>query len=156
MLSLFAVLLPGLAMGVLLALAPSHWGFPSLLSPSGWPLEFWCMVAGGLPATLAGLLDWRFHHAGRRAVGRREHRVECVAMSCGAPLFVLLVLASVSDEPQHWVAPITAIALTMAVLVAYDEVHFHRACGRYETALHRLLVGGNTVAFLAWLHWAMG
>jgi hypothetical protein len=39
-------------------------------------------------------------------------------------------------------------------MICYDEFVFHRKrCGRYETMLHRLLVFGNGIAWLAWMHW---
>ena len=76
-----------------------------------------------------------------------------MALALGVPLFTLLAAASVMSKPAHLLVPIVAIALAMAGLIVFDETRFHRACGRYETLLHRLLVGGNGVAFLAWVHW---
>jgi hypothetical protein len=49
--------------------------------------------------------------------------------------------------------PIFVVSFAMTGLIVFDEVRFHRACGRYEMLLHRFLVGGNGVAFLAWLSW---
>ena len=50
--------------------------------------------------------------------------------------------------------PIIVVALFTATLICYDEFVFHRKrCGVYETLLHRLLVFGNGVAWLAWMHW---
>ena len=154
MLSLLAVLMPALAMPLLLGLAPDAWRLPGF-APATWPPAFWCMALAGVVATVAGVLDWRFHRNGGRRVGAREHRAEILAMTCGGPLFVMLAVASIVDRPQVWLVPIVGNALVMAVLIVYDEVRFHRVCGRYETLLHRVLVGGHTVAFLCWLSWAM-
>ncbi len=155
MLTLVAVVLPALAIPLLLWLAPTAWAMPKLTAPGSWPLQIWFMAAGGVPATIAGLLDWRFHRNGGRRVGRNEHRAELAALTCGVPLFALLTVASVVEAPGPWLVPIVAVALLMAGLIVFDEVRFHRACGRYETALHRLLVGGHAVAFLAWLSWCV-
>lgn len=152
--TLLAVLMPALAMPLLLACAPAAWSLPAL-EPSTWPTAFWLMAIAGLVATGAGLLDWRFHRNGGRHVGKSEHRAELLAMSCGGPLFAMLVVASVSSQPNVWLVPIVFTALVMAVLIAYDECRFHRVCGPYETVLHRVLVGGHTVAFLSWLSWCM-
>ena len=39
-------------------------------------------------------------------------------------------------------------------MICYDEFVFHRrACGLYETILHRVLVLGNGTALLVWMHW---
>jgi hypothetical protein len=150
-----AVLMPAMAMPVLLALAPRGWGLPGF-APQTWPMPFWIMAIAGVVATVAGLLDWRFHRNGGRHVGKSEHRAELLAMSCGGPLFAMMATASVSGRPNLWLVPIVLASLVMAVLIAYDEVRFHRVCGRYETLLHRVLVGGHTIAFLAWLSWCMG
>jgi drug/metabolite transporter (DMT)-like permease len=154
--TLFALLAPALALGVLLALAPAlglgaH--VPSLAAPQSWPTELWILAISGTAATAAGLLDWRFHRRGGRPVGREEHRAELLALALGIPLFALLAVASVARDPAPLLAPIVALALVMAAAIAYDETRFHRACKRYETALHRVLVGGNGIAFLAWLNW---
>jgi hypothetical protein len=76
-----------------------------------------------------------------------------MALSLGAPLFALLALASGPLPLRAVLVPIVAVALGMTALIVFDEVRFHRACGAYETLLHRLLVGGNGIAFLAWLAW---
>jgi len=152
--TLLTVLMPVLLMPLLLGCAPAAWGLPSL-APSAWPAAFWVMAISGVVATVAGLLDWRFHRNGGRSVGKTERRLELMAMSCGGPMFAMLSIASVSNRPLAWLVPIVSTALVMAALIACDEIRFHRVCGRYETVLHRVLVGGHTVAFLAWLSWCM-
>jgi hypothetical protein len=82
--------------------------------------------------------------------------MESAALLCGVALFVLLCAASVVAWRWRLLAPIAALALLIGWLVRLDERRFHRACGRYETRLHRLLVGGNGLAFLGWLHWCFG
>ena len=151
--TLLAVLLPALLMPLLLWLAPVGGALPQLQRPEDWPLAFWCMAVAGSAATGAGVLDWRFHRDGGRRVSPAEHRAELAALGLGAPLFALLAGASLATDPRAWLVPIVVVALAMAALIAFDETRFHRGCGRYETLLHRVLVGGNTVAFVAWLSW---
>lgn len=153
MFALVAVLTPALAMPLLLWLAPTAWPLPRLGEFASWPPAFWIMGIAGSLATGAGVLDWRFHRGGGRRIAREERRAELQALSLGAPLFVLLTLASGPLPLSSVLVPIVAVALVMAGLIVFDEVRFHRGCGGYETLLHRLLVGGNATAFLAWLSW---
>ena len=152
-LSLAALLTPALGMPLLLWLAPRAWLLPSLASPTSWPTTFWIMAIAGTTATCAGLLDWRFHRNGGRRIAPAERRAELQALSLGLPLFALLTLVSGPFPLRALLVPIVAIALGMTALIVFDEVRFHRSCGRLETLLHRLLVGGNGLAFLAWLAW---
>jgi len=140
-------------MPLLLWLAPSAWSLPQLTALESWPAAFWVMATTGVIATAAGVLDWRFHLRGGRPIARAERRAELLALSLGAPLFALLTLASGPLPLRSVLVPIVGVALSMTALIVFDEVRFHRACGRYETLLHRLLVGGNGIAFLAWLAW---
>ncbi|MBL8901476.1 MAG: hypothetical protein JNM84_27865 [Planctomycetes bacterium] len=156
MATLLALFAPAAALLALLALAPllplpPH--LPRLLEWKSWPAELWLLALGGSLGTLAGLLDWRFHRRGERRIPRAEHRAELFALALGVPLFALLAAASVARDPAPFLVPIVAVALAMAAAIAYDETRFHRTCTRYETALHRVLVGGEGLAFLAWLHW---
>ena len=153
MLSLIAVLAPALAMPLLLCLAPSTWALPRLAALGSWPAAFWGMAIAGILATVAGVLDWRFHRDGGRPIARAERRAELLALSLGVPLFTLLTLASGPLPLRSVLVPIVGVALAMTALIVFDEVRFHRSCGRYEALLHRLLVGGNGIAFLAWLAW---
>ncbi len=130
-------------------------GFPHIVDWSTYPWQLWVIGITGTAATICGVLDWHFHVSGRRPVGRRERHGELIALACGgAPLFVLMCAASLHPQPQALLLPIVMVALFTAVMICYDEFVFHRrACGRYETMLHRVLVLGNTTAWLAWLHW---
>jgi len=151
--SLLALLFPALALPLALCCPGDRSPLPHLLAPAAWPLELWVLAASGCVATLGGVLDWRYHQGGGRRIPAAEHRTELRALLLGVPLFALLVAASVIPAPQPLLLPIVVLALVMAGLVVHDETRFHRGCTRYETLLHRLLVGGNGIAFLAWLHW---
>jgi len=153
MTTLIAVLLPAVLMPALLVLAGDRPELPRLFALSTWPVELWILAIGGTTATVAGVLDWSFHRRGARPIPHAEHRAELMALALGVPLFALLVFASTIERPSALLVPIVGVALVIAGLIVFDETRFHRACGRYETALHRLLVGGNGIAFLAWMHW---
>jgi hypothetical protein len=156
MATLLALFAPAAALLALLTFAPllplpPH--LPRLTELESWPAELWLLACGGALGTTAGLLDWRFHRRGERRIPRAEHRAELFALALGGPLFALLAAASASRDPAPFLVPIVVVALAMAAAIAFDEARFHRTCSRYETALHRVLVGGNGIAFLAWLHW---
>lgn len=153
--TLLALLLPALAMPLLLVLAPTGSPLPAL-DPRSWPAAFVVMAVAGAVATGAGVLDWRFHRLGGRRLAAAERRAELAALALGAPLFVLLTTASLARDPRPWLLPAVLVALAMTALIAFDETRFHRACGRYETLLHRLLVFGNGVAFACWFGWCCG
>lgn len=150
--SLAALLFPALALPLLLALSSAA-HLPALGAPRTWPSELWIVASAGTLATAAGLLDWRLHRRGQRRVSPAERRAELLALLAGALLFVLLAAASTREPRRALAAPIVAVALLTAALIAFDESRFHRRCSWYETLLHRLLVGGQALAFLAWFHW---
>ncbi len=154
-LALLALVLPGLLFGLGLLLVRDHPRFAWLASVGLYPWEFWVLLTSGAVATVAGWLDWRYHRSGKTAVGGAEHRSELVALAGGGlPLFVLMAAASVVPRPQPLLIPVIVVVLFTAVMICYDEFVFHRKrCGRYETLLHRLLVFGNGLAWLAWVHW---
>lgn len=117
------------------------------------PAELFVLALAGGIATAAGVADWVFHRRGGRAVSRRESRVELVALAGGgAPLFVLMAVATVSRVAEVWLLPIIVLALATAVAITYDELHFHRRAPRVEQLFHRTLVGGMAVAWLSWMH----
>jgi hypothetical protein len=154
-LTLLALFLPGVLFGLGLLLVRDRPGFFWLSSAAAYPWEFWAVLASGVVATAAGVLDWCYHRSGRTVVGAAEHRSELAALAGGGvPLFVLMAAASVLPRPQPLLLPILAVVLLTAALICYDEFVFHRKrCGAYETTLHRLLVFGNGLAWLAWMHW---
>jgi len=153
--TLIALFLPGaLFVGGLLFLQ-DHPRFAWLADAADFPWELWAIALAGVAATTGGVLDWAYHRSGRAAIGRAEHRSELAALAAGGlPLFLLMALASVLDRPGVLLLPILVVVLFTAAMICYDEFVFHRRrCGRYETVLHRLLVFGNGVAWLAWMHW---
>jgi hypothetical protein len=154
-LTLIALFLPSLLFGLGLLLLRDQPRFSWLSSIRLYPWELWVLLASGAVATAAGLLDWRFHRSGKTTVGRAEHHSELVALAGGGlPLFVLMAAASVVPRPQLLLVPVLLVVLFTAVVISYDEFVFHRKrCGAYETFLHRLLVFGNGIAWLAWMHW---
>ena len=65
-----------------------------------------------------------------------------------------MAIASLIDRPADLLIPIIVALLTTTVLICYDEFAFHvRRCKPFETRLHRMLVFGNGLAFLCWMHW---
>ena len=88
-------------------------------------------------------------------MGRPEHQSELAALAGGGvPLFGLMTAASIVPRPQVLLLPVLVVVLFTTVMICYDEFVFHRKrCGAYETLLHRLLVFGNGIAWLAWMHW---
>jgi hypothetical protein len=154
-LTLFALFVPGALFVTGLFLVRDHPRFGWVRDLSAYPWEFWAVALFGGIATLAGIADWRYHRSGKTTVGAAEHRSELLALvGGGVPLFGLMAAASVIDRPALLLLPILIVVLATAVLICYDEFVFHRKrCGSYETILHRLLVFGNGLAWLAWVHW---
>jgi len=154
-LTLIALFVPAGLFVLGLLLLRGHPGFAWLGDFRDYPWEFWALALCGGVATLAGVADWRYHRSGRTTVGAAEHRSELLALGVGGvPLFGLMAAASVIERPAVLLLPILVVVLLTAVLICYDEFVFHRKrCGRYETLLHRLLVFGNGLAWLAWAHW---
>lgn len=154
--NLVAVLGPGLLFGLgLVAFTRSH-GLDWLAAPSHAPFELWLIAVFGTVASVCGVLDWRYHRAGHRTVPAPEQRAESFALVLGgAPLFVCMALASVASAPRPWILAATAVSLYTAGAIVFDEVRFHRRCSTYETLLHRGLVGGNAIAYLAWMSWCL-
>jgi hypothetical protein len=154
-LTVIALFLPGLLFGLGLFLVHNQPRYSWLSSIRLYPWELWGLLVSGTIATVAGLLDWRYHRSGKTVVGRAEHHSELVALAGGGlPLFMLMAVASVVSRPQLLLVPVLLVVLFTAVVISYDEFVFHRKrCGGYETMLHRLLVFGNGIAWLAWMHW---
>lgn len=152
---LVALLLPGVAfVWGLLRVA----GLPGYVDLSDWravPPLLWIIAVGGTTATLAGLLDLHYHVSGQRLVSKKERYGELIALGLGGtPLFAVMMVASASAEPSRYLTPIVILTMFTVVMVCLDEfVHHRRACTRYETMLHRVLIFGNAAAFLAWFQW---
>ncbi|HWG47509.1 MAG TPA: hypothetical protein VN688_32400 [Gemmataceae bacterium] len=153
--TLLALFVPGVLFAVGLYLLHQNPRFAWLSRPSAYPWELWMIAGCGAIATVAGLADWRYHRSGAVAMGAPEHHSELLALAGGGvPLFVLMSIASLLARPMVLLIPVLVVVLFTTVMICYDEFVFHRKrCGRYETILHRLLVFGNGVAWLAWTHW---
>jgi hypothetical protein len=153
--SLGSMFAPGVMFVVALAVAHAFDGrFAWLATPVRYPWEFWVLAACGTVATAGGLGDWLFHRT-YVAVGPHEHRAHVLALASGGlPLFFLMAAASVLASPLVLLVPVLVVVLYMTALICFDEFAFHRhRCTPLETLLHRLLVFGNGVAWLAWTHW---
>jgi hypothetical protein len=153
--ALLALFAPAVLFGVGLFLVRDDPRFVWLSRPGDYPWELWVMGVCGVTATAAGMADWRYHRSGAAAIGAPEHHSELVALAGGGvPLFVLMAAASILARPVVLLLPVLIVVLFTTVMICYDEFVFHRRrCGRYETMLHRLLVFGNGLAWLAWTHW---
>jgi hypothetical protein len=153
--TLGSMLAPGVLFGVALAIAHLvDVRYAWLAQPSRYPWELWVLAAFGTVATAGGLGDWLFHRT-YVTVGPREHRSHLLALaSGGVPLFALMAASSVLARPAVLLVPILVLVLYTATLICFDEFVFHRVrCTKLETLLHRLLVFGNGVAWLAWMNW---
>jgi hypothetical protein len=144
--SLVASLLPGAVFASALPIV----GLPR---PIPWELAI--IGVAGTVATAAGVGDWLYHRRAGVAIGPNERRGELLALCCGGlPLFVLLSFASFSAQPLRFLIPTIVAALVTTVMICHDEFVFHRRrCKLAETLLHRSLVFGHAIAFLAWSHW---
>jgi hypothetical protein len=152
--ALAAMLVPAVLFPASLFLLREDVRFTWLDDVRAYPPEFWVIAICGPIATICGLLDWVHHRSGQTTVGRREHLAHVLALASGGlPLFVLLAFASLSPQPLRFLLPVLVLLIYTVVLISYDEFVFHRRCGGYETAMHRLLTFGNGFAFLAWSHW---
>lgn len=155
---LTTLLLPGAAFVWGLLQVSGRTGYVDLARPDTVPWTLWTIGVAGTIALIAGLLDLHYHVTGRRIVGKRERHGELIALGLGgAPLLVLMMLASVADDPRKLLTPIVVVLGFTVVMVCLDEFVYHRrACTRYEATLHRVIVFGNGAAFLAWFHWLSG
>lgn len=117
------------------------------------PWQFWGIGIFGVIATLGGAGDWLFHKI-YVTVGPKEHHSHVLALGAGGVVFILMCMASIADKPLFWLLPVIIALLITATLICYDEFAFHiKRCKPIETALHRMLVFGNGIAFLIWMHW---
>ncbi len=156
MMSLLALLVPSLCFPFGLFWLASKPEFIWLCRLSEWPWELWAISLAGSAALMGGLGDWIFHRwVAQCVVGKAERRCELLALAGGGvPLFAMMSRASVSANPQVWLLPVLVVLIYTTALICYDEFVYHRRrCRRLEAVLHRMLVFGNGVAFLAWAHW---
>lgn len=120
---------------------------------SRYPWQFWGIALCGSMATLGGAGDWLFHKV-YLTVGPNEHHSHILALGAGGLVFVCMAMASVMAAPLDMLIPVIVTLILTVVLICYDEFAFHiRRCKPFETRLHRMLVFGNGLAFLCWMHW---
>ena len=154
--SLIALLIPGALFCVGLYSVRERAEFSWLHDASKFPWQLWVIGACGTIATIGGLGDWAFHRwKAKCVIGKKERNCELLALAGGGvPMFVLMAFASVRARPMQFLLPVIVVLLFTTVLICYDEFIFHRKrCRRFETVLHRMLVFGNGLAWMAWAHW---
>lgn len=153
--SLVALLVPAMGMAVALWAVRDRPGY-QWVAGGAWPWQLWLLAFSGGAATLAGIGDWLYHRLMTKcAISRKERRCELLALAAGGvPVFLMMLAASVSARPLQWLLPVLVGVLFTTALICYDEFIFHRKrCQKLETRLHRVLVFGNGLAWLAWAHW---
>ena len=119
------------------------------------PWQFWLLAVAGLIATAGGVLDWRYHRDPLQLrISKKERDAEAAALGLGGlPMFALTAAATLSSRPTDFLIPILVVLIYTVVAICYDEFVFHiHRCGKTETLYHRMLVLGNGVAWLAWMH----
>ena len=139
----------------LMLVAKFHPDYGWLTDLGQWPWQLWAILASGTIATAGGVGDWRFHRSWV-TVGPNEHHSHVLALfSGGVPLFIFMALASIIPTPEQVLLPIIAVTLYTTALICYDEFVYHmrRDCVPIETLFHRLLVFGNGLAWMSWMHW---
>ena len=153
--SLIALFVPALGFAVGMIWLRGEPGFAWVFS-GHWPWQMWVLALAGTAATVAGMLDWMYHRwMTKCAISKKERQCELIALACGGvPVFGMMMLASVSAKPLTWLLPVLVAVIFTTALICYDEFIFHRKrCQKLETRLHRVLVFGNGIAWLAWAHW---
>lgn len=106
-------------------------------------------------ATCGGILDWRYHRNPLNLkIPKKERDAEAAALGLGGiPMFVLMWVSMMSNSPKVYLIPILIVLIYTVVAICYDEFVFHiKRCGKLENTFHRMLVGGNGIAWLAWFH----
>lgn len=120
------------------------------------PFQFLLIGLFGFIATIGGVLDWRFHRDPLKLnISKKERDAEAKALGLGGvPMFILMILASLSENPNLYLIPIIVVLIYTVVAICYDEFVFHiHRCGTEETIYHRMLVFGNGLAWISWIHY---
>lgn len=123
--------------------------------PTIFPWQVWLIGIFGVIATLGGILDWRFHRDPlNMKIPPKERAAEAQALGLGGvPMFILMCLATLSATPFIYLIPILIVLIFTVVAISYDEFVFHKKrCGKLETRYHRMLVVGNGLAWMSWIH----
>lgn len=153
-LSLALLFIPGILFGLFLLYLSSQSAF-NLVIPFGLPFQFYIIAVFGVVGTIGGALDWRYHRDPLKLkISKQERDAEAKALGLGgAPMFILMVLATLSNAPRYYLLPILVVLIYTVVAICYDEFVFHiKRCGKEETIYHRMLVFGNAIAWLSWIH----
>jgi len=119
------------------------------------PWQFWAIAIFGSVATCGGILDWRYHRNPLNLkIPKKERDAEAAALGLGGiPMFILMWVSMMSNSPKVYLIPILIVLIYTVVAICYDEFVFHiKRCGKLENTFHRMLVGGNGIAWLAWFH----
>lgn len=134
------------------------WAHPKLGTQEIFPYLPWqvmIIALFGIIATVGGVLDWRYHRDPLRLrISTKERDAEAMALGLGGlPMFLLMAFATLSPKPSLYLIPILVILMYTVVAICYDEFVFHiHRCGKTENIYHRMLVFGNGIAWLAWMH----
>jgi hypothetical protein len=148
-------MVPALLFGILVFMFRQH---PKLQLTNSFPIfpwQFIIIALFGAIATWGGILDWKFHRNPlNMKIPKKERDAEAFALGLGGvPMFVLMWLAMMSDHPYRYLIPILLVLIYTVAAISYDEFVFHvKRCGRTENMYHRMLVFGNGIAWLAWVH----
>lgn len=155
-LSLVLLFIPAFLFGLLLYLNRKdeklgiETAFPYL------PWQFWVIALFGIIATTGGVLDWRYHRDPLKLkIPKKERDAEAKALGLGGlPMFILMWLAMISSRPAGFLIPILLVLVYTVSAICYDEFVFHiKRCDTIENSYHRMLVFGNGIAWLAWVHY---
>ena len=158
-LSLVLLFIPALLFGGLIILYRRN---PALQISAQFPFvpwQFMAIILCGVVATIGGVLDWKYHRDPLKLqISAKERAAEAKALGLGGlPMFILMWLAMLSEQPNFFLIPIIIVLIYTVVAISYDEFVFHiHRCDKTETRYHRMLVFGNGLAWLAWFHFIYG
>ena len=154
-LSLVLLFIPAVLFAVLIFIFRENEKLRMLTVAPWLPWQFWAIAFFGIIATVGGVLDWRFHRNPlNMKIPKKERDAEAAALGLGGvPMFLLMWFAMLSMHPTRFLIPILVVLMYTVVGISYDEFVFHiKRCGKTENLYHRMLVLGNGLAWLAWMH----
>lgn len=153
--SLFFLFVPPILFSLFLWVFRDHDNLQIRQSETILPWQIWSIGFFGVIATVGGVLDWRFHRNPlNMKIPPKERAVEAQALGLGGvTMFILMCLATISATPVVYLIPILLVLIYTVTAICYDEFVFHRKrCGKLETRYHRMLVFGNGLAWISWIH----
>jgi hypothetical protein len=157
--SLILLFVPAILFVILLFLFRDHSKLSLGFSFPFVPWQFIILGIFGCIATCGGILDWKFHRNPlNMKIPPKERAAEAAALGLGGiPMFILMWFAMMSENSKYYLVPIILVLIYTVVAISYDEFVFHRKrCGKRETLYHRMLVFGNGIAWLSWMHFIYG